>query len=165
MMSWNYIIPFIISIVLLVLASITDIKYKKIPNIITLTGICIGVIFQITTSIILHSYSFLIISLIAIIALFFIGMTGILGLGDIKLLIALTALNGIMPAIMTAGFGSLYVILISLITRTKEATGELKMGIQTLLFKLPIYRNGRSVPFAPYMLAGYISAMILNCFI
>ena len=164
-MSWNYIIPFIISIVLLVLASITDIKYKKIPNVITLTGICVGVIFQIISSVILHSYGALIINLISIIALFFIGMTGILGLGDIKLLIALTALNGVISTIMTAGFGSLYVILISLITRKKEAAGELKMGIQTLLLKLPIYRNGRSVPFAPYMLAGYISAMILDYFL
>lgn len=164
-MDWNYIIPFIISITLLILATITDIKYKKIPNIITLTGMCVGVIYQIASSIILHSYNSLIINLISMIALFFIGMTGILGLGDIKLLIALTALNGIMPAVMTAGFGSLYVILISLITRTREATEELKTGIQTLLFKLPIYKNGKSVPFAQYMLAGYISTRILNYFL
>ncbi len=164
-MDWNYIIPFIISITLLILATITDIKYKKIPNIITLMGMCVGVIYQIISSIILHSYNSLIINLISIIALFFIGMTGILGLGDIKLLIALTALNGIMPAVMTAGFGSLYVIVVSLITKTREATEELKTGIQTLLFKLPIYQNGKSVPFAPYMLAGYISTRILNCFL
>lgn len=164
-MIWNYIIPFVISMVLLILASVTDIKYKKIPNIITLSGICIGIIFNVVSAVILRTYGQMIINFIVMILLFFIGMTGILGLGDIKLLIALTALNGALPAIMTAGFGSLYVIIISLITGTKEAKGELKMGIQTILLRLPVYKYGRSVPFAPYMLAGYISAMILNYFL
>ena len=114
-------------------ACIYDIHTRKIPNILTFGSWQEGIV-----------------RTLAITALFFVGATGCLGLGDLKLVMALTALQGVLPTLITLFIASSALLIVKVIK------GRYKVDMRRLK-DADKAAEGEKVPFAPYMLVGYAS--------
>jgi len=137
----------------LTLSAIWDIRQRRIPNIVTFPAITAGVILTAV-----WRMASLPVTVIALILLFIFGTLRLMGQGDVKLIMALTALCGPAAALISAGIAAIFIVFIQLLRRPKETAAEAKTAIVALTslnFGL-INRNGRSIPFAPYILAGFI---------
>lgn len=94
--------------------------------------------------------------LIWMILFFFFGMLKIMGLGDLKLCMALIALRGIMETSYTLLFGVLLLFLYCLMTEPKTTVLVLK---DTAMFffsgKSIQKRSNKTYPFALFLALGY----------
>ena len=126
-------------------ACIYDIHTRKIPNILTFGSLIAGLVM-----IYLMDWQEGIVRTLAITALFFVGATGCLGLGDLKLVMALTALQGVLPTLITLFIASSALLIVKVIK------GKYKVDMQRLK-DADKAAEGEKVPFAPYMLVGYAS--------
>lgn len=138
------IICLVVCSVMMVIAAIIDKKKMRIPNWITFPSIFLGLALNFVIS-----WQEGLISLGIIIVLFFIGAIGFLGMGDLKLMMAVVALKGWLCAIVVLGVASILL-----------AVHKVKIEKYQLNFKRLIKPNetdgGLRVPFAPYMLLGYV---------
>lgn len=132
----------------LVIAAVTDISNRRIPNLLTLPAIAFGLILNLFQATFFHL-------LLAIVMLFLVGMFGILGGGDIKLLMAVTAFMGVMPMLWSVGIASVSILLLELIRYPKQTVLAVKAGLGVLIGKGKPSEQGRRVPFAPYLLFGF----------
>lgn len=141
---------FIVTSAFLTLASFFDLKTNKIPNWITFPSIIGGIVF----SVFFHQDWLWQIGFV--IGAFFFGMTGLLGLGDIKLLMALYAWNNITSASQAFLAASILVIIAGEIL----SRGNSRRGIQLahtiyLTRSMPQDKSGIAIPFAPFLFVGY----------
>lgn len=141
----------------LLAAAVTDLYSRRIPNWITLPAIGTGLIL---TAIVDCKTLFGI--LIAIAVIFFAGMFGVMGGGDLKLIMAVTALCGVMPALFSVGIASAAVITVSAIQNPKETFSAVKNGLRCVVGKAKISEQGRRIPFAPYLLFGFAIWKLLS---
>ena len=149
----------VITLLLLTAAAIWDVQCRKIPNLLTVPALAAGTVFTA-----LHSLWDAALLVIILLALFFAGMTGILGSGDIKLIMALTALQGIWSALISTGAAAAFVLTVQLALRPQKTAGYIKMALRTVirLDRTAIDSAGRSVPFAPYLLLGFAAFRIIG---
>ena len=146
------ILSIVITSILLFCSTITDLKERKIYNVLTFPCILIGLVFSAITSI-----SSLMLTLASLLVLFALGLTRKFGMGDLKLLMAVTSLNGLAIASGSFLFGCLvFAIGVALfmgatfmvqITILKESVKERK---------LPKLSSKRKVCFAPFIAVGYL---------
>lgn len=141
----------------LLAAAVTDMHHRRIPNAITLPAIGSGLIL---TAVI--DWKTFWITLATILVIFFAGMFGFMGGGDLKLIMAVVAFHGVMPALCSVGIASVAIIAVSAIQNPKETLSEVKNGLRCAIGKTKIMEQGRRVPFAPYLLFGYIVREILR---
>ena len=87
-----------ITLIILIISAIFDKKTMRIPNWLTFGGMGAGLLI---TYIISYQAGY--INTGVILLLFFLGMTDFVGLGDLKLLMALVALQGWLPTLITLG--------------------------------------------------------------
>ena len=154
-MPLNYLQLLSIPLCLLALAisSLYDLKYRKVPNVVTIPLILCGLLLTCLTELPMLPYK-----LFYAACLFFFGMTGLLGLGDIKLLIGLGAVWVPEYALLSAALASLFIFLHHIIRRRIELPSLLKRSGLCLLHMRPTQERSsyNSVPFAPYLLFSYI---------
>ena len=146
-------IQFTAALVTLILASIWDIRTHRIPNAVTIPAILIGLvltaIFRLDT---------MPLTVIALVLLFFFGALNLMGQGDIKLIMAITAICGLTAALISTGIAAILIVGIQILLYPNETASEAK-NVLSALFSMKlkkIDKDGRSVPFAPYILAGFI---------
>lgn len=88
MAEWVWIIKLILATIVAVIAAVCDCKTRKIPNWLTFSAVSIGVI-----ATFLQGWREGLSLLVVLSILFFFGMLRLLGMGDLKLLMALAALT------------------------------------------------------------------------
>lgn len=133
-----------ITLIILIISAIFDKKTMRIPNWLTFGGMGAGLLI---TYIISYQAGY--INTGVILLLFFLGMTDFVGLGDLKLLMALVALQGWLPTLITLGIASIGLVII------KVKNEHYSVNMKRLKDK-ELAAEGIKVPFAPYLLAGYI---------
>lgn len=123
-----------ILLMLITAAGFFDLKERKIPNIITFTGVLVGIFFNIITS---GWSGFLqgILGLLAGLAIFFLPFAmGGMGAGDVKLMGAIGALMGWRFSVMTALYSAIVggiMVLFHLLH-----TGKLRETLKKMLYTL-----------------------------
>ena len=151
MINLTFLISSLLAAVICLAAAIIDIKKTRIPNIITFPAIITGLIITAFE----RSASDLIISVTVIVALFFIGMLNIIGLGDIKLLMAVTALCGAKMCGYSFIIGIMLLCLYAVIFNPIETYIYIKKWKQRYKFKkVAVNRDSTSYPFAPFLFLG-----------
>lgn len=145
------IITIAITIIFLVIASVMDIKTMRIPNYLTLSAFGTGLVL----SFINCGWKTALIRLTVVVALFFVYMLHLLAGGDIKMLMALTMLQGPIAMLVSVIIGNLVLLGITAIRSPQMAADYIRSGL--------FFMNGveygvdkRKVPFSPYVLTGYI---------
>ena len=100
-----------------------------------------------------------------IVGLFFVGMLGIFGSGDLKLMMAITALCGAVPMLMCVGIASVGVLAVELLRNPRQAVRTVKEGVGLLTGRMKPNEQGRRIPFAPYLLFGFTLWLTVYVFI
>ena len=157
--EWAQRIMLAVALVGLVIASILDIKTRKIPNWLTVTMAGLGLI----GSILFFPYT--LISKIGISLLFVVfGCLQLIGSGDAKLMIGLALLTNLAIVCLSVVIGGILLILIQLIFHSRRTKTALMNGYFSIISKnYKNLQNGtQGMPFAPYLCAGYVAAALLS---
>lgn len=153
------ILSFIVTVAMLIIAAMTDYKKRIVPNRLTFSCMVAGLALCFLT---FHwregvfRFGFMIL-------LFFVGRLKIIGLGDMKLLMALAALQGAEVSAFTFVAAAILMIIYCLKT---EPTLTKMTFIDTFNFfmhkiKLP-HRSEEKYPFAVFIAFGYPIALVLS---
>ena len=151
----------IVSIAVTTVGAYTDYRWKRILNVITLPAMLFGV-----------AYGFLVggigrgIERVVLMAIMYgIGALGLLGMGDLKLLMAIGTLNGTMCMLYAVAISSLILLFHQLLRDRRATMLDIKAGIYSLLSRRFDNKlgTGRKVRFAPYVLIGLIGGVLI-CF-
>ena len=129
-------------LILLCIVTITDIKDKKIPNVIVFPGMAAGLFLSFTDA------KSTLWRLAGMGVIFFIGMLGAAGLGDIKLWMMIVAFIGFPNSLWCIGIAAMLMLIYGLIFKRKDTLKELKNKQEEK--KQNIY------PFAPFILISTI---------
>lgn len=147
----EFYIKAVIAAVTCLAAAAFDIKKGIIPNKLTFSMILVGLAINVC----LFAWKELIISLMVIIALFFIGMLDIIGLGDIKLIMAVTAVGGAKMSGAAFLIGILALCFYAVFFNPYETSLYVQDMKKRLRFKkVKLYKKSTKYAFAPYMLFG-----------
>ena len=138
-------------------SAVTDAAYRKIPNLITLPAIAVGLVMTA-----IGDWGAFFISLAAICVVFLVGASGIFGSGDLKLIMAVTALCGVLPMLWSVGIASCAVLLVEVIRSPKQAFATIRDGLQLMFRGGQADTQGRRIPFAPYLLFGFLVWLALS---
>lgn len=154
-MDW---ITVAISLVIAALAAIWDIRTGKIPNFLTFPSMLFGTIYACAMGTETGLERILL-----LVVLFVIGSSNIFGMGDLKLIMAIGALNGIFCIGITVAFAAFMVIIMDVIRNRQKAWIDIKAGYRSLseLKFDKRYGTERSVKFAPYLFVGLVIGVIL----
>ena len=142
-------------IVAIIPATVVDIRTMRIPNAITFPLMSLGI-----AATAIFNTANLSQCIIAMAALFLFGATGLVGLGDIKLLMVVASTCGIMFTIVTIGIAAITLLVKELITDYKQTRGYIAQGLFMIVRcnMSMIDRGGKKVPMAIYILIGYACA-------
>lgn len=146
------------SLVITAIAAICDFRTGKVPNFLTFPAMLFGVV-----------YAYFggtgngLERILLLIVLFVIGGIHIFGMGDLKLIMAIGALNGILCIGITVASAAILVIIVDSIRHRQEAWIDIKAGFRSLseLRFDKSYGTKRSVKFAPYLFVGLVIGVIL----
>ena len=143
-------ISILLTFIMMFVAAFWDNSKRIIPNWITLPFIPIGLVLTYITDI---NNGLVITSVV--VALFFLGMTGMFGMGDLKLIMALTALQGYYPALFT-------IIVASGLLVIQKIKFERYVPKMKRIIDKKAAEDGERVPFAPFMLIGFVFYTLVN---
>ena len=139
---------------ILVIAAIWDYFYRKIPNWLICLGLIIGWLFS-TCSIPER--------ILSLLALFIIGMFGLMGMGDIKLWMVIALFLGFIDSCYLMGLAALLLILHQFIKNWKNTMNILTISLKDfwLTKKIRIF-DQISYAFSPYILISYVILQVIN---
>ena len=146
-------------LILVITAAVIDYRSMKIPNMIFFIGMTSFVIFDfylvpLTIEEILYKVFW-------IVFLFFFGMLHLIGMGDIKLWMVLTAYLGIVKSSLIICFASILLIIVQFVTN-KQSRGLIFLLVSQFMTKQKIkIVEQKSYAFAPYIAALTIAVCIL----
>lgn len=101
------------------------------------------------------------IRLAVILVLFIFSFVRLIGNGDIKLLMAITALTGAAHMLFSVLIGAILMLLIWILKDRRYAITNIRQNIVTMLNKQPItYKRENRIPFAPFVTIGYLLVCI-----
>lgn len=147
--------------ILLLLASINDILYYKVPNKITFPAMIIGLL--------LCGFPFTVKSyyrLTWLFIFFFIGMFRIMGMGDLKLCMAVLCLRGPMETAIMMFVGSVLLFIYCLLSDKEETLDFLKSLLNNFLYHTGVLKLSNNVyPFALFLALGYSMNIFLLQFV
>lgn len=146
------IISISITIIMLVIAAIIDRKTRRVPNWLTFPCITVGIVTSFFSGL-----NCGVTAIISLIVLFILGMTGFVGIGDLKLIMAVTTLQG-----PIAGFITL-VIAACILVYTHVIKQKYPVNMRRLINK-DLACEGVKIPFAQYILLGYMIFFFLTKF-
>lgn len=152
-------IQLLITMTILIIAAINDYLYFKVPNYITFPSIIIGLVLSFYIS-----PTTCLLRIMCIVILFFAGMLNFIGMGDLKLIMAILALNGLYYTAVVVLIGALCLMIYCLVTDYKSMILSLKNTVRFFTLQTPIIPiNDEKYPFAFFMALGYpIAFLILN---
>ena len=139
-----------LAIAVLIIATIYDKNRMIIPNWITLPIIPIGLILTA-----INDYTIALSNLLVIVILFFLGMTGIFGMGDLKLIMTIVSLQSFLPTIIM-------LLVASALFVYQKVKIEKNLINMKRVYDKKEQQSGTKYPFAPYMLIGYIFYLCMN---
>ena len=145
-----------LALITLLLASYYDVKKRVIPNWITLGASLLGVILLIIGW---NKVNFFIL-IPTIFLLLLGGYINFIGMGDVKLLIALSVLTSPYIMMLTLCLGALSSIIFYYFN--KEKRQEIKVGLIKIINLKDFTLEGTKIPFAPFLTIGYILTIILE---
>lgn len=139
---------------ILVIAAIWDYFYRKIPNWLICLGLIIGWLFS-TCSIPER--------ILSLLALFIIGMFGLMGMGDIKLWMVIALFLGFIDSCYLMGLAALLLILHQFIKNWKNTMNILAISLKDfwLTKKIRIF-DQISYAFSPYILISFVILQVIN---
>lgn len=147
---------FIITVIILLIAVYTDVRYRKIPNIIVFPSMAIGLL--------LCGFPFRWESyyrLIWVFFFFFLGSFRLMGMGDLKLCMAITILRGIEESSLMLFFGSISLLVYCFITERNNTLLMLKDTYYFFAYNTKIIkRSDKQYPFAVFLSIGYVLAVL-----
>ena len=144
------VIETIVTFIVLGLSTLVDIIQKRIPNWITFPSILTGILYSV-----LYTPDWPE-KIIILILLFFFGMAKLMGLGDIKLLMALFVWNPTYIAAFTFLAASLLAILAGEIKSPGNTQKSLTRAYLFAITRSLGAVSSQKIVFAPYLLFGYI---------
>ena len=153
-----YILRTVIAAVICLAAAIFDYKTTKIPNKFIFPVIILSFIFSLICYPLINTGF----SVLFVVLLFFFGMTGWMGLGDIKLLMALSLIGTWKMGVFTFALSSIYLMIFGFLVSPYE-TGfyAKKMLNRFKLKKEPLYKKSTKYKFAPFIMLGVLSYSII----
>ena len=142
-MDW---ITIVVSLVVSLVSVITDLRWKRIPNWITLPAVLFGMAYAFFVSPITFLGR-----LLVLVGLFTVGILGVIGLGDLKYLMAIATLNGLLCMIITLAIGSILLLFNELLFNRKETVQDIRAGLCSFsgCFFAPRLGTGRPPMFLP----------------
>lgn len=149
----------VISMTITAVATVYDCQIGKIPNFLTLPSMLFGVLY----AFLVHGVENGLGRCILLLLLFLAGMLSLIGMGDLKLMMAIGALNGAVCLAFTTLIAALGVLLVDAVKHRPDFWTDIKAGIHSLFTLQFNYRlgTGRKVKFAPYLLCGLIGGVVL----
>ena len=131
-----------------------DYFYRKIPNWLICLGLIIGWLFS-TCSIPER--------ILSLLALFIIGMFGLMGMGDIKLWMVIALFLGFIDSCYLMGLAALLLILHQFIKNWKNTMNILTISLKDfwLTKKIRIF-DQISYAFSPYILISFVILQVIN---
>lgn len=149
-------LSFMLVLTILLISACTDMSDRRVPNAVTFGGMATGLIL-----VALNSPKEAGIRFLCLIFLFFFGTLRLMGMGDLKLCMAVTALRGMQEGSLTLLFGALLMIVYCLLTDSKNTALTLKDTVVFFTTGNPIpKRSDRLYPFAAFLALGYPMAWI-----
>ena len=145
-------VSFIITLIILSISAKTDYTSYKVYNIITFPSMLAGLI--------LCRFPFSANSFIRLawmVIFFLIGQLHLMGMGDLKLCMAVIALRGIEEAAWMLLSGAILLFVYCFITDRQNTVLMLKDTYNTLFYHTPVIkRTDKKYPFAVFLAIGYI---------
>lgn len=140
-------ISYLLLLLVLAIASACDIKTRKIPNGLILTGLVTGVLF---------SPVGILTKLFGVLFLFFFGMLHLMGMGDIKLWMVILLYLGFANSCFVVATAALLLILYA-IWKKPSITKDISVFFQYFLYTKKIGSiEEDGFPFAPFLLASTV---------
>lgn len=145
--------PLATCLLFLMAAAIADGQDRRIPNKITLPFLLCGLLYSVLTN-----AESLILKIVFLIIMFLFGWTGLIGLGDIKLIMGLGTMWDPAGALLTVALASVFVFAVNAVKYPYIVRQQIQGAFQhiTRRKELPNKTETNSVPFAPYLLTAYI---------
>lgn len=146
---------FFVLIAMLGCAACYDVAYYKIPNILPVAGITWGMLSS-------ASVADAVWKIIAVAALFFLGMLRLMGSGDMKLWMATACIVGFGKSLAVVFISICLLAVYALLVRPQESKGILKAAVYS-----PDVRSGKTriegsaYPFAPFLFLGAACVYVL----
>lgn len=154
-------LTFFITVFLLLTASACDIKDRIIPNVLTLPMIPIGLFlsgFPLTWESIER--------FVWVIVFFLIGYIRIMGMGDLKLIMAVICLRGIQETSAMFFVGTLLLFVYCLATETETTIRSFKDLYYMFFYHTGmIQRSSKKYPFAAFLAVGYFLVVLVRWFL
>lgn len=151
-------ISFIITLIILLISAITDYTSYRVYNIITFPSMLAGLL--------LCRFPFSASSCIRLawmVVFFLIGQLHLMGMGDLKLCMAVIALRGIEEAAWMLLSGAILLFLYCFITDRSNTVLMLKDTCNTLFYHTPVIkRTDKKYPFAVFLALGYILTITIR---
>lgn len=153
-------LSFIITIIILAISAYTDLKYRKVLNVITFPSMALG-LFLCKFPFTCESISRIVWMLI----FFALGYFRMMGLGDLKLIMAVTALRGIEESSGMLLAGILLLFVYCFFTDRKNTVLMLKDTCSTIFYHTPVIkRSDKEYPLAAFLAVGYaVTFLIRRC--
>ena len=140
-------ISYLLLLLVLAIASACDIKTRKIPNGLILTGLVTGVLF---------SPVGILTKLFGVLFLFFFGMLHLMGMGDFKLWMVILLYLGFANSCIIVATAALLLILYA-IWKNPSITKDISVFFQYFLYTKKIGSiEEDGFPFAPFLLASTV---------
>ena len=148
----------ILVIALLSISSISDFLYRKVYNIATFSAMFLGLLFC-GFPFSWNGYY----RLLWMTVFFFLGQTHMMGMGDLKLCMAVIALRGIEEASWMLLCGALLMLLYCFVTDRANTILMLKDTYSTIFYHTPIIkRSNKKYPFAVFLASGYLLSALIR---
>lgn len=142
----------IIAYFLLSVSAYLDIRYRKVPNVLTFPSICIGLF--------LCGFPFSKESYIRIawcVLLFLLGSFRLMGMGDLKLCMAVLALRGMTEMTCMLAGGIILIFLYVSAVRNREIRRVMMQIYRKLIYRIPISsKSEETYPFALFLCLSYM---------
>jgi prepilin peptidase CpaA len=164
-MCWFFLIEKITAITLLIILCVFDIKTKKIPNKIVFAGIGVSIILFVVSGICHFNNSNYWERLLLFVGIFFFGMTNWIGLGDIKLLMALSLITHPIYLCATVAIAAIFMMLYAIIKNPINTFTKIQFSLLNVYYRrIPSISkdNAETIPFVPFLLVGYIVITVVE---
>lgn len=148
----------IFTIMILVVSAASDLLYRKVYNIVTFPSMLVGLLLS-RFPFSANSYY----RLLWMVIFFFLGQTRLMGMGDLKLCMAVIALRGIEEASLMLLAGAIFMLLYCFWTDRPNTILMLKDTYSTIFYSTPVIKRlDKQYPFAVFLACGYIAAILIR---
>lgn len=152
-----------LSLLILAIFSVVDQSTKRVPNAAVFSFMALSVVCLIIRECLIFQPSLLIPRIVLFILLFFFGMTGLIGLGDIKLLMTLSLLNDPIRILLAVFIACVLVVIYAVVKSPRQTINRLQSFLQLFYLTKSAKKsttNRMRIAFIPYIAIGYVIACI-----